>query len=553
MFDEILADCLEALTKGATIRDCLTRYPAEAAALEPLLRLAVALSREGETRLSGDAFEQGRRRLLTASRTRQSATHRQPRHTPPAPSLRQNAFPPYQQNGLPKSQQRSRQLAHAKSAPRRFQLPRLLRVALLLLTIVSATTFVRQVATSLPGTWLYPVKNSSERMVGVLMTAAGEEISWQENQLERRLTEVNALIDATPTTVQSATQALEDNWQALLAASESLTVAERTQLIEAQIDRLQQFARSWANHQSVASETAVATVRKLIAAGETALATPTSVEETTIVAATATVTAVAATPTVTPTALMIATPTALLQPSATAPAAPILEPSPTPTPTLTLAPATDTATPVPPSPTALPTPLPEITVQIPLQESSQQETDRQEEDDDNASDASAPTATSTPLTPEAITTEMATVTPVVGTGPEEEIPTPTVLSTEAAATPTAADQLPTVTSGEEVLPLPTKPVEPVTATPEPVAPTARPTNQPGATKTPKATATPANTEPATPGASAGTSPTPVERTPNATTQASMATKEAATETPVAASPTSRATTGGGEVKKTPSP
>lgn len=556
MFDEILADCLEALAKGATIRDCLTRYPAEAAALEPLLRLAVALSREGETRLAGGAFEQGRRRLLTAARTRQSAAHRQPRHTPPASPLRQNAFPPYQQNGLPQSQpwsrHRPRQLAHAKSTRSHFRLPRLLRAALVLLTIVSATTFVRQAATSLPGSWLYPVKNSSQRMVGVLMTAASEEVSWQANQLERRLTELNALTDATPTTVQSATQALEGDWQALLAASESLPVAERAQLIEAQIDRLQQFAHGWASRQDVVSATTVATVRKLIAAGETALATPTTVEETTTVAATTTATAttVASTPTVMPTAPVIATSTALLQPSATASAAPILEPSSTPTPGLTLAPAP--ATPVSPNPTASPTPLPEITVQIPLQESSQQETDRQEQDDDSASDASAPTATSMPLTPVAVVTEIATVTPVVGTGPEEEIPTPTVLPTEVVATPTAADQPPTVTSGEGALPLPTKSAAPATATAEPVAPTARPTNQPGATKTPKATATQGNTEPATPNALAGTPSTPVERTPIATAQVSIGTKEAATETPVVApTPTPRATTGGGEATKTP--
>ena len=107
MFDEILADCLEALAKGATIRDCLKRHPDEAAALEPLLRLAVALASEGETRLSPGAFAQGRQRLMTSARARhsqavhQAANHRQPRYTPAAPPTQRTPFPPAYQLWFP--------------------------------------------------------------------------------------------------------------------------------------------------------------------------------------------------------------------------------------------------------------------------------------------------------------------------------------------------------------------------------------------------------------------------------------------------------------------
>lgn len=572
MFDEILADCLEALAEGATIRDCLTRYPAEAATLEPLLRLAVALGREGETRLSPGAFRQGRRLLMNAARTRQTQFqqkstihHRQPRHIAPAAPLRRPPFPPYQQ--IPPYQQNGRQQSsrpvRVKPAQQHVKMPPFLRMAFVLLAVVGATTFIRLVTTSLPGTWLYPVKSSSERMVGRLMTAAGEAVAWQENQLAQRLQELTGLTDANATatsvtTVQSAAHAVESDWQALLTASEGLTTNERTALLQAQIARFQQLEARWAGRQEVAPQVAVMTLRRLIAAGEAALATPTPLEEAATGVVTATATTSIPTSTMTPTTSATATPTItatpLLQPSATAPAGPILEPSPTATPT----PVPPIVTPVIPSPTLPPTPLPEITVQIPREESSEQEQD-DHNNDGEASGAEAPTATPTPLTPEATQTGGETATPALGVGPEEETPAPTVLSTEVAATPTTADQSPTVTSGEGVWPLPTKSVAPATATPEPDATnTPRPTNPPNATKTPKATATQAPMEPATPNAPTAAPvmttvpPTPMERTPNATTQPPVATKEVGTETAVAP-PTARATTSSSEATRTPQP
>lgn len=580
MFDEILADCLEALAKGATIRDCLTRYPAEATALEPLLRLAVALSREGETRLSSGAFGHGRQQLVAAARARQAQSkqktaihHRQPRYTPLATPQRQMPLPAYQQPYAQNGRPLPRQARNARPMHWQLRVPRLLSLALVLLALVSATTFFRQVATSLPGTWLYLVKNSSERMVAVLMTAAGEEVAWQESQLERRLHELTQLTDAngtmvSATVVQSTTQAVESNWQALLTATEGLAANERTALLQAQIARFQQLETMWADRQEGASQTAVITLRRLIASGAAALATLTPLEEATAVAVTATAITPISPPISTPipastmmpmasaTVTPTVTPTSLLQPSATVP---VLEPSPTAT--LISVPAT--VVPVGPSPTLPPTPLPEITVQIPRQESGEQERD-EHKPGEGASGADAPLATLTPLTVETIQTDVETVTPAIGPGPEEGMPAPTLVSTEAA-TPTAADQTPTVTSGEGAWPLSTRVVVPATATPEPVATnTTRPTNQPNATKTPKATATQDHPEPATPNAPTAApvvtsaSSTPMERTPNATTQPPVAqppiaTKEVTPETPVSASPTPRATVSSGEATKTPQP
>ena len=382
MFDEILADCVEALEKGATIRDCLMRYPDQATALEPLLRLAVALSRESQTRLSAGAFVQGRRLLALQARARQAQSqpvnrirHRQPTLTKATPPYRRTPSSPYQQNGLPAS----RRPLVGQPVQWRVGMPRLFRVAILLLMVVGATTFIRQVATTLPGALLYPVQRGSERIVGVLMTAAGEEIAWHQRQIERRLETLATLPSSDSTTIQAVSQAIESEWDALLTATEQLPATARAALLQSQIGRFQQLEATWVNRQGMAPQAAVTTVRKIITTGKAALA---AVEPTAT-------TAVAA-PTLTATALHTATPTLtttpLLQPSATAPGLPVLQPSSTPTAAVSPTLPPPTATPIPPSP---PTPLPEITVQMPREEVNEPESDESNGEEEQSSAAEA--------------------------------------------------------------------------------------------------------------------------------------------------------------------
>ena len=235
-FDDILADCIEALEQGATIRECLTRYPAHATALEPLLRLVVSLSQESQTRLSSSAFQRGRQ-MLSAQAQQRQPQHRQPIY-PPVPPVRQVQPAVYAQNGLPPRPRHGRRPVVVRRTWGSTGLPRLLRTALLLMLLLGATTFFRQVMTSLPGALLYPVKSSGEQLVGVLMAAAGEGVSWHAAQTERRLQELAQLANPDVMTVQTLSTAVETHWEAMLIASEGLPTTERDALLQTQITRL---------------------------------------------------------------------------------------------------------------------------------------------------------------------------------------------------------------------------------------------------------------------------------------------------------------------------
>ena len=104
--------------------------------------------------------------------------------------------------------------------------------------LLGATTFFRQVMTSLPGALLYPVKSSGEQLVGVLMAAAGEGVSWHAAQTERRLQELAQLANPDVMTVQTLSTAVETHWEAMLIASEGLPTTERDALLQTQITRL---------------------------------------------------------------------------------------------------------------------------------------------------------------------------------------------------------------------------------------------------------------------------------------------------------------------------
>ncbi len=54
--DEILAQCLADIERGATLDDCLARYPQAAGELQPLLLLALQLRAAPPPSLSEDAF-----------------------------------------------------------------------------------------------------------------------------------------------------------------------------------------------------------------------------------------------------------------------------------------------------------------------------------------------------------------------------------------------------------------------------------------------------------------------------------------------------------------
>lgn len=582
-FDDILADCIEALEQGATIQACLTRYPAHATALEPYLRLVVSLSHESQTRLSSQAFQRGRQ-MMAAQAQQRSAQHRQPVY-PPGPFTRQSRPTAYPQNGLPHRRRTGRRPVAASSARWSLGMPRLLQTALLLLMLLGTATLFRQVTISLPGTPFYPFKSTGEQLVGVLMEAAGEGVPWHAAQAERGLQTLAQLTSPDTTTVQTLARGVETHWEAMLAASEELPAAERDALLEAQVTHLQALESAWTTAQTDVPQPAIATVRKLITVSAAALDRPVVTDNPTEGVETLT-----ATPTATAVPSSTLTPTPLLQASATATLLPILVPSATPTVSPTPAePPVEEGFPTVelPSPTEVVsappviTPLPEITVQMPQQEANPPQED-EDHNDDNDTAAETATATTTPsaeLPTEATPgpTIVATIEETDGTVTTEPIDaTATVI---APLTPVATDVQPTAVPtnqppqgtvpAENTPAIPTKTAPGATSTADltteaPATATARPTNQATPTRTPKPTATHANAPTATPDTASNPTVAPttaVENTPAPTSQPTTPPRDEVLQTPSSVSVTPvlsqpvkpRPTTPSGEPTKSAQP
>lgn len=64
--DAVLGECLDALFQGATVAECLARYPEQASELEPLLRLSAEIARVQLPAMPRADFEYGRRRVRDA-------------------------------------------------------------------------------------------------------------------------------------------------------------------------------------------------------------------------------------------------------------------------------------------------------------------------------------------------------------------------------------------------------------------------------------------------------------------------------------------------------
>lgn len=531
-FDDILARCIGALEQGATIEQCVRQYPAHATALEPLLRLAMDLTVESKTQMSPLAFARGRAAVATRARQPQAppaSVHRD--HRQPPLSVRK-ALPmqaPYAQNG----RRPAPRPATTQRAWWRLGVPRFLHVAFLLLALVGATTVIRAVTVSLPGTWLYPIRGTGEQLVTVLMTAAGEEIAWHATQAEHRLQELATLPPTATGTAQALAQTVEAHWDAVLAASLRLPVDERTATLQRYIARLQQLHTAWSAPQGDAPLAAVQTVHKLITVGEQVLDATQPADQIATLTPTATL---PATPTAT--ATPVATTTPLLQASPTAfSAMPVLVASATPTARPVVPPAADlpapaTATPAPPTATPMPeSPMLEITAQMPLQQSPNNQSDDEdehevevEEDQTSATDIAVttpvpsptitetptPDLTSGPITPEhtleATATTATTNTGEPTTDPTQATPASTPLPTTEppTSTPTSEPAQPLPPSVDTATPAPTKVPPQSTATSTP-----KPTNPPTATKTPKPTEKSAGaTSQPTPNATADEDETP---------------------------------------------
>jgi len=355
-FDEILAECLEAVTSGRrAIDDCLERYPQHASRLAPLLETAIRL-RQAQAVEPPPALQGAvRQRFLAAARSRQAAARPRRRLLP--------ALTPWRWQILPSPAWRP--LAAGLTAS----------VLVAFLAFSSVITVTAQ--DSVPGDWQYPVKRLTERTRLAFTFGEDARRSYRIHLAEERLREVEVLARKGSTIDEPVLRDLVNHTEPLVRQLdpeqpaavppqdvqriEVLTAKEQTVLTQVQplVDDRAQDELAKAEEVSTAGRALAVTVLSLseqAVAASTATATPSAV-------ATAEATpgvSVAAPPTDTPAA-------AQPSPAATAPAAATPESTSVPEATATLAEGEPqpTATPEPPTPTPTPerriVPLPDDT------------------------------------------------------------------------------------------------------------------------------------------------------------------------------------------------
>ena len=511
-FEQILADCIEALDQGVTIEGCLARYPQHAEQLRPMLLLVADLRGQPKAHLSAKAFTQIRATLATNAQ-KASGGHAAATETSSLPVPTRNGR--YDQAMLHQAGHRRGRVAQAQRQPGRphrhytlatdqppaanrqgrRHLLRTLSMGLALCLLVGLVIFVRQMALSLPGTALYGVKRAGEQVQGIFMTAAGDGAQWHAQQATLRMGELAQLPAGDGTQQANLAQAAATQVEAALAAGAVLPAAERVAFLLAWQAELQQLdATLPANAPAAAParetvQTALAAVALALTPAPTLLPTvsePTPLAMTPVLLATqGTTVALSATVTLTP-ALPVATPTLLIVPTV------VLTATVTPTPTLTL-----TVTPTPvliptatASMTVLPTvaptatPLPVMTQGIGLEESSNNEQDANPQDQGDAPSEGDRSGSTQDTSPDGQNSGDATATSVpVGTA-DASAPLPT------------AESLTPVATADEVLIFTPTPTTPAAATTS--AQTPLPFLTPGLTQQPTLIVPEASTRVATP-------------------------------------------------------
>ncbi|OUC08543.1 hypothetical protein RY27_08335, partial [Litorilinea aerophila] len=219
-FEEILADCLEAIERGETVEACLAQYPQQAAELAPLLRLAVELRDMPPPSLSDVAFQRGRQQLLEAAHARQVAGHHNAELLPEALLAPATPAPV-----LGKSQDLGSNGRRARRATSRW--PRWCLPLVAASLILGLLFLASQANASLPGSSLYGLKLQVEAAQGLLMAAAGEEAAWHMVLANRRLQEALTLQRQARPIPATLLREMEREAQAALDAAASLPQAER--------------------------------------------------------------------------------------------------------------------------------------------------------------------------------------------------------------------------------------------------------------------------------------------------------------------------------------
>jgi hypothetical protein len=173
-FDSILDECLARMTAGESVDACLRDYPQHAAALRPLLDVALQLHARPSPQPSAGAVRTGQQRMLAALREQKRA-----RDVSTSPLSRYAGQ--VREFFMPKGGMQTRHVL-------RFA------VAMVLVLFVGTNLAVVTSASSIPGDPLYGVKRSWEEARLTLTIRAGDREQLREQLVERRQVEVREMV-----------------------------------------------------------------------------------------------------------------------------------------------------------------------------------------------------------------------------------------------------------------------------------------------------------------------------------------------------------------------
>jgi hypothetical protein len=201
-FEEILAECLEAVTTGQrTVEKCLALYPQWRDRLEPLLWLGHRLGQASFPEADPAFQEAARERFLAAAQARAAVSRRPRRFLPALPVLSRWSWRP-------------------ASAPSWRRVAATMAAALLIGFVGFSSFVVASAGDSLPGDWRYPVKQLTERTRLALTFGEDARREYRIRLAEERLHEVQGLASQERQISESVLRQLVETTEPLVRALE---------------------------------------------------------------------------------------------------------------------------------------------------------------------------------------------------------------------------------------------------------------------------------------------------------------------------------------------
>jgi hypothetical protein len=300
-FDTVLDDCMDLLRAGASVEDCLARYPEHAEELRPLLSLASAVKGIPTPRPDLASVDANRMRMLDAVQNT-AALNRQR-----GPSM-------FGWLGTLVRGPQGRPLLRTALA----------LAAVLILVSLSTAVLFASASDSLPGQTLYPVKRFSENVrLSVTLDAAARQDLRTEFRLERQR-EVGLVLESGQQATIEFRSTLDEIGDGYWIVGGLRVIVDGDAVVEGQVV----VGAMVIVHASAPGDGTLRAIRLQVLA-DPALLTPVAADTPTPSATPTATPTPSLTPTATPTPTNTATVTATPSPTATATPTHTVEPQPT--------------------------------------------------------------------------------------------------------------------------------------------------------------------------------------------------------------------------------